>query len=401
MTTSSNETVLRRTTDALEHVSGICFKTGPPTRVGVELEWTTHYSDHPAAPLRLSDLRRALGRHAPTTLGNPDPVPLPGGGTVTLEPGGQIEISSATAHDLATLYDVVGDDQQYLVELLARGGLSLGERGIDPHREPQRILDTPRYAAMEHAFDQAGRTMMGSTAGFQVCLDAGTESQVGVRWDTVHAVGPALVAAFATSRVHAGRDTGWASGRMAAWYGIDPRRSGPVGGKDDWPRYAIEAPLLCVRRDSGRWEAPAGVTFADWINGALGSSRPTIDDLEYHLTTLFPPVRPRGYLEVRYLDTQPGLEWIAPAAVLCALFADDAVTDAARDLAAPAEGRWVEAARDGLADPAVAAVAGALADLACRRLDSTGLSRELQATVADIVDRRLHGVGSPRKDVHR
>jgi glutamate--cysteine ligase len=191
---------------------------------------------------------------------------------------------------------------------------------------------------------------------------------------------------------------------MGVWLDVDPRRSGPVPAGDDpaaeWAAYALAAPLLCVRRRGGRWNAPAGITFADWIARALPRP-PTVDDLDYHLGTLFPPVRPRGYLEVRYLDAQPGGEWIAPVAVLAALLADDAGTDAARAAAAPAAHRWHASARDGLADPVVRACAADVADLACRRLDRTGLPAAVRDTVAGILDRRLHGAGNLRKDLHR
>ncbi|MEV6301809.1 glutamate-cysteine ligase family protein [Actinoplanes sp. NPDC051861] len=411
--------ILRETSEALEHISGICFKTGPPRLVGAELEWTTHHATDPSAYLRADQLTAALGEHAPTSLGNPQPVPLPSGGSVTVEPGGQVEISSAPAATLTDLYAAVTADHAALSELLARSRIILGERGIDPHRPPRRILDTPRYAAMERAFDSAGRTMMGSTAGLQICLD-GTDPH---RWAALQEWGPALVALFANSRFHAGRDTGWASARMATWYGIDRRRTGPVPLTDDpvaaWARYVLDAPLLCVRRDGGRWDAPPGTTFADWIaTGGLehrshgtgrmslrrigprlrGSPRfggpidrpPTTADLEYHLSTLFPPVRPRGYLEVRYLDTQPGGEWIAPFALIVALLSDETLTDCARDVAAPSAGRWHAAARRGLADHAVRASAVGLAELACRHLDRTGLPSGVRDAVAEIVARRLY-----------
>ncbi|MFI5494947.1 ergothioneine biosynthesis glutamate--cysteine ligase EgtA [Actinoplanes sp. NPDC051859] len=411
MTTESSDddptgNVLRRLSDAAEHVSGICFKTGPPRRVGAELEWTTHRAGLPTAHLRVTDLSRALGPYTPANLGNAAPRALPGGGTVTLEPGGQLEISSAPADSLAALYAAVTVDQEFVADLLATGGLVLGDRGLDPYRPPVRILDTPRYAAMQHAFDRtgsvAGRTMMCSTAGLQVCLDAGTAARLPQRWAAVHDLGPPLLAAFANSSGHAGGDTGWASGRMATWLGIDARRSGEVpltaDPTDAWTRYVLEAPVLCVRRN-GHWDTPDGVTFAEWIGGALPRP-PTVDDLDYHISTLFPPVRPRGYLEVRYLDAQPGTEWIAPVAVLCALLADDTVIDKARDLAGPAAGRWQEAARHGLADPATGACAADLIDLACRHLDRTGLPGPVRDLVTGIADRRLHA-GALRKDQYR
>ncbi|AGZ45976.1 glutamate--cysteine ligase GCS2 [Actinoplanes friuliensis DSM 7358] len=392
---------------AADHISGICFKTGPPSRIGVELEWTVHRDGAPAAYVEAAELREALGRHAPPALGSTHPGdPLPGGGAVTVEPGGQVEISSAPAHSLTELYTSLSTDQSRLSALLARSGLVLGDSGLDPHRPPRRILNTPRYAAMQRRFDAQGRhghTMMCSTAGLQVCLDAGPADRLPARWNALHEVGPALLAAFATSGRHAGRETGWASARMATWYGIEPRRTRPVTTSGDlatgWARYALAAPLLCVRNGADRWDAPPGVTFADWIGGALPRP-PVIDDLDYHLSTLFPPVRPRGYLEVRYLDAQPGEEWIAPVAVLAALLSDDTITDAARALAAPTAGQWVSAARHGLADPVIRAGATDLLDLACRHLDSTGLPSGVRDVVTDIVDRRLVRAGL-RKDLSR
>jgi glutamate--cysteine ligase len=394
---SANSRALYDEDEVAAHIRAICFKTGPPALIGAELEWTLHRTTAPQAPLEAPAVRRALGRHTPATLDPLSPaLPLPAGGLLTAEPGGQLEISSAPATSLAALHAGVTTDLTHLTGLLSAAGLTLGEHGIDPHREPRRLLDTPRYAAMEHSFDRhgpAGRTMMGSTAGLQVCLDAGTESQVGLRWAAASALGPPLIAAFANSSRHAGRETGWASARMATWWAIDPRRSHPPeprgdDPRDDWARYALDAPLLCLRRPNGSWDPPPGVTLRDWVTGAL-DSRPTLDDLEYHLSTLFPPVRPHGYLEVRYLDTQPGADWIAPVAVVAALLADDDTTATALDLAQPAAGRWLAAARAGLADPEVGRTAAAVLDLACRRIEHTDLPAAVRQQVVDIVQRRL------------
>ncbi|WP_430780264.1 glutamate-cysteine ligase family protein [Actinoplanes sp. G11-F43] len=391
----SADRVLRRTADAIEHIRGICFKTGPPRQLGAELEWTTHRAAEPSAYLTAGDLAAALGAYTPVTLGNPHPETLPGGGTVTVEPGGQIEISSAPAGSLTELHAAVTADRTFLTELLRRSGLILGERALDPHRRPRRILDTPRYAAMERAFDTAGHTMMGSTAGFQICLDAGEEHRIPGRWAALHEIGPPMLALFANSP----RD-GWASARMAAWYGITTHRTDPAPRTADpalsWAEYALDAPLLCIRRPAGSWDAPPGTTFRQWI----AEGTPTVDDLDYHLGTLFPPVRPRGYLEVRYLDTQPAGEWIAPAAVIATLLADDTLTGRARDLSAAAADRWHQAARLGLADRPVREAATALADLACRELHRTGLPAPLRDTVTTIVTRRLRaasgrGLGIP------
>ncbi|WP_432991407.1 ergothioneine biosynthesis glutamate--cysteine ligase EgtA [Dactylosporangium sp. CA-233914] len=375
-TAADHNAVIAEIEQAEGYIASICFKTGPPAAVGVELEFTVHQHHDPAAPLDRPRLCQALGDHAPVTLRADSPArPLRHGGGVTLEPGGQVEISSRPHASLAELHAAVSGDIEQLSALLAQAGLVLGETGTDPHRPPQRLLSTPRYDAMEAAFDRrgaSGKIMMCSTAGLQVCLDAGPADELPDRWAAVHALGPPLMALFANSGRFAGRETGWASARQQAWRGIDPSRTRPVRAGPDpaatWAAYALDAALLCVRRPDGHWDTPAGVTFADWIRGAL-PTRPTYADLDYHLSTLFPPVRPRGYLEIRYLDTQPGRAWFAPAALLSALLSDRATVARVLRMCAPAAGRWVEAARDGMADPVLAATARAVRELALARLD--------------------------------
>jgi glutamate--cysteine ligase len=391
--------VLHNQEEVEERIRAICFKTGPPAQVGAELEWTLHHADAPDAPLDAGHVRRALGRHAPATLGGDPadpPAPLPAGGLLTTEPGGQLEISSAPASSPAALHAAVTADIDHLNGLLDAAGLRLGEHGIDPHRKPRRLLDTPRYAAMEHVFDtygSNGRTMMSSTAGFQVCLDAGTAAQLPVRWAAVLALGPPLGALFANSSRHAGHDTGLASARMATWWGMDPRLTHPPAGPaadpaEGWVRYALSAPLVCVRRENGDWTPPPDMTLRDWVAGALPEPL-TVADLDYHLSTMFPPVRPRGYLEVRYLDTQPGADWVVPFAMLTALFGDDATTEAALEAATPVAGCWIPSYRFGLRDPALRRSATALAELAAGRLEATGLPPAVRSHVIETVERRL------------
>ncbi|MGB2567318.1 ergothioneine biosynthesis glutamate--cysteine ligase EgtA [Micromonospora citrea] len=392
-------TVLREAGSAAAHLARICFKTGPPVYTGVELEWTVHDAADPARPVDRERLRAALGRHSPVTLDDTSPaLPLRHGSSVTVEPGGQVEVSTAPRPSVAALILATEADIAELEALLAPAGLVLGRTGIDPHRAPSPVVETPRYRAMRRVFDRrgpAGRTMMYSTAGLQVCLDAGEPADVAQRWATVHAVGPPLVAAFATADRHAGRPTGWASARMAAWLSIDPARTRPVWSPyrpdEDpvaaWTRYVLAAPLLCLRHDGPDWTPPAGVTFADWLDGALPRP-PTTDDLEYHVSTLFPPVRPRGYLEVRYLDAQPGAGWTVPLTVLTALLARDDTARAAREIAVPVADRWHSAARHGLADPSLARAAAALLDLAVEALSGLDLPAETHAETTRGIRRR-------------
>jgi glutamate--cysteine ligase len=103
--------------------------------------------------------------------------------------------------------------------------------------------------------------------------------------------------------------------------------------------------------------------LADWITGEalLGGRRPTAEDLDYHLSTLFPPVRLRGWLEIRYLDAAPEPWWPALAAVTATLLDDPVAADRAAAASAPVAGAWDRAAHLGLADPALRrAAAGCL-----------------------------------------
>jgi glutamate--cysteine ligase len=369
------------------YVASVCFKHGPPRLLGVELEWIVHHSDDHRRPLDAAHLAAVLGHHAPRTLNKDSPqLPLPAGSPLTLEPGGQVEISALPQASLADLVAAVTADLGYLTQLLAEAGYVLGDRATDQHRRPQRVLDTPRYAAMEQVFEPIGPhgiTMMCATAGLQVCLDAGESGSLPARWAAVTALGPVLVAAFANSP-----SGGWASARMQAVLGTDPPRSLPSGivadPAADWARRVLDTPVLCVRGEGDRWTVPEGMSFADWVAGAR-SEPPTTDDLDYHLSTMFPPVRPHGYLEVRYLDAQRGDSWLTPVALLAALLSTPDTVDAVLDACLPVGDRWLPAARDGLADPAIAAAAAAVLDLGARALPGMGLGHDLtEAVIADL-----------------
>jgi glutamate--cysteine ligase len=263
---------------------------------------------------------------------------------------------------------------------------------------------------METAFDRIGpmgRAMMCSTAAVQVCLDAGTPSDVALRWAALHDLGPVMVAAFANSPWLGGRRTGWVSSRMKAWFALDPARTRPSPVRwdavawdpaADWARRALDTPLLCQRRPWGSWDVPSGITFADWLCGAL-PGRPSTADLDYHLTTLFPPVRPHGYLEVRYLDTQPVGQWLVPVAVLAALLADPEVTAAARVACAPAAGRWLQAAERGLRDETLAAAATKVFELACAALPALDAPPGVQLLVEEITEHRVGRGRCPADDL--
>lgn len=395
---------LRDRSIAEGYVASICFKHGPPRLYGVELEWTVHHADDPSRPLDATTLSRALGRHAPPTLRpHAEPAPLRHGSTVTVEPGGQVELSSTPHTSLSDLLSATAHDVTHLHDLLADAGLVPGDQAMDPHRAPVRLLDTPRYRAMQAAFDRIGpdgAKMMCSTAAVQVCLDAGEPDRVAARWAAVHGLGPVMTALFANSAAVTSDGQPWECARMRSVLGTDPSRSLPATPSPDpsaaWAAHVLDTPLLCVRRPEGHWEAPPGVTFADWIDGALPGA-PTTDDLDYHMTTMFPPVRPRGYFEVRYLDAQPGGSWITPVTLLVALMAREGTVDAVVDVTTPVTGLWFEAARHGLAHPGINAAAQQVLDLGYEALAAVDVPRTLSAQVfADLDDRRAQLTTSER-----
>ncbi|RCW45983.1 glutamate--cysteine ligase [Halopolyspora algeriensis] len=388
---------LRTRAEAEAYVASVCFKHGPPRLLGIELEWTVHHADNPGKPLDVEVLTEALGVHAPPSLAPQSPHrPLPNGSVLTIEPGGQVEISSPPLRSLCSLFDAVDADATYVREMLATAGLMLGEQGIDPWRHPRRVLQVPRYAAMEAAFDRIGlngRLMMCSTAGIQVCLDMGESHRVALRWAALHALGPVMMATFANSPTLFARRTGWASTRTRALLRTDPPRTrpGPITADPaaGWAKRLLDTALMCLRRDGDDWSAPSGISFAEWIQGALPAP-PTLEDLDYHLTTVFPPVRPRGYFEVRYLDAQAGRDWMLPAAALIALLREESTVDEVLRLTSPTTGRWIHAARHGLADPELARSARAVFALASRCLDKHSDAPEGMAEWLDTaVEQRL------------
>lgn len=401
--TGSTDTVqiLRGRTEAEAHVGVVCFKQGPPQLIGAELEWLLADVHDPLRPPALAEIARALGDHAPSSINPASPARnLPGGSFVTIEPGGQVELSSAPYPDVDTLCSALVADAAQLARLLEPAGFRLKDGAADESRPPLRQLMSPRYCAMEEAFNEVGpfgRLMMCSTAAVQVSVDAGgSGAEMAARWAFLHEAGPALVAAFACSPRLQGAPAGrWASQRMRAWLELDPCRTqappmdavDPAGAYAGW---ALDVPLLCVRRGEDTWSAPAGGSFADWVEGRLDSAigrPPTPEDLDYHLSTLFPPVRAHGHFEVRYLDAQPGTLWQVPIVLLGVLLADESTVDSARAIVAGTQGRWRDAAQRGLEDRPLREAAAALLELGATRLTDPTMAL-LLSQAADRVSRR-------------
>jgi glutamate--cysteine ligase len=373
-------------------VEKVCFKTGPPGLVGTELEWLVAFRDSPAETVPIPLLRSLLDAAGPP----------PGGSSLTYEPGGQLELSSLAFRGPTACWQALAQDAAHVRRALGAAGIALLPTAIDPYRPPHRQLVHPRYDAMEAYFraveDDMGPVMMTSTASIQVNLDIGTDlDDADRRWQLLHTVGPTMVAAFANSPVHAGADTGWKSARQQVWQRLDRARTSMPAGPDPataWAEYALDARVMLRRRDGLDWTVQPGPTFRDWLASDDG---PSAEDLAVHLTTLFPPVRPRGWFEVRYLDAQPEEWWPVPMAVLSALLDDPVAAATAAEACAGCDD-WPAAARDGLASSGLQAAALACFDAAVPALVRSGEHPDLVARVAAFRDRYVLLGRSPADD---
>ncbi|MET0701640.1 MAG: ergothioneine biosynthesis glutamate--cysteine ligase EgtA [Mycobacterium sp.] len=345
--------------DAAQHVASASLIDAPVGKVGLEIE--AHCFD-------LAEPRRRPTWDEIRTVIDTVP-PLPGGSAITLEPGGAVELSGPPFDGAVPAIAAMATDRGLLRTAFAAAGLGLVLLGADPLRPPQRVNPGSRYQAMEQFFvasdtGPAGAAMMTSTASVQVNLDAGPKEGWAGRVALAHALGPVMIAIAANSPLLDGQFTGWQSSRQMVWSQLDSARCGPIltasddDPSTDWARYALKAPVMLVLTPD---PVPVldWVPFADWADGLvpLDGRRPTTADLDYHLTTLFPPVRPRGWLEIRYLDSVPDDLWPAVVFTMTTLLDNPAAAAIAAEAVAPVGTAWDVAARAGLADRHLCAAA--------------------------------------------
>jgi glutamate--cysteine ligase len=325
---------------------------------------------------------------------------------VSVEPGGQLELSGLPEAGIQAAIDQLRHDMMGTRLALAEHRLGMAYAGADPLRPSQRVNPRPRYEAMEQHFAATGRAahgavMMNSTAAMQVNLQAGPQRKWPERVARAYRLGPTLVAISASSPWLDGRDTGWKSARQRAWAGLDSRSCGPVPGcvsadaavdatldpASAWARYALAAPVAFISAGGDKALAVrTPVPFERWATGAvrLGGRLPTAADLDVHLTTLFPPVRLRGYLELRYLDMTAPRWWPAIAAVATTLMDDAVAADQMMEATERTAPLWTTAAREGLSNGVLADSARRCVGIAAERVPA-GLGPAV-ADLAELID---------------
>ncbi len=343
------------------------------------------------------------------------------GTRLTLEPGAQVELSSAIHRNLAPLEQEV---HAFLASVEAASrplGIAWLGVGVQPFTPVDAITIIPkkRYAVMRDYLPRRGSRgpiMMRQTAGIQVNFDYGSEADAMDKLRTAMALSPLLTALYAHSPITEGRLTGFMSWRAWAWRDTDPDRCGllPFVFKDgagfrDYLEYALDVPMFFVVRDD-RWIPAGGMTFRKFIRKGFEGARPTLADFELHLSTLFPEVRLKHYIEFRSADSGEPASALALCALLKGILYDGASRRAAwelvRDLSFRDRERLLDdACRLGpaarLPRPAGGGEAGEgprardlLIDLV--RLARQGLNNQgcpAEESHLDILDRRLGGEG--------
>ena len=289
------------------------------------------------------------------------------GANVSLEPGGQLELSGApleTIHETCDEVNAHLRDVKDIADKIGVGFIGLGAAPIWKH-EDMPLMPKGRYVLMNDYMEKVGelgRAMMRRTCTVQVNIDFGSEADMVQKLRVALALQPVATALFANSPFFEGKPNGHKSWRSYIWRHLDDARTGMLPfvfeegfGFERYVEYALDVPMYFVYRD-GKYIDALGMSFRDFLNGklpALPGETPTLSDWADHLTTAFPEARIKKFMEMRGADGGPWRRLCALPAFWVGLTYDQTALDAAWDLvkgwnAETREELRVAAARDGL-----------------------------------------------------
>ena len=352
-------------------------KSKTPRAIGVEIELIPIHADtrKPALPVNaegastadiISRLAKRHGWLEKSAESDPPSWEVQDGARISFEPGGQIEISSAPH---ASVLSVI-DSTQALIGVLrgamAAEGIELLARGIDPYNDIDAVplqLHRDRYERMTRYFESIGPSgvrMMRQTAALQINLERGEDPRF--RWRLLNYLAPIVVALFANSRDYAGKRTDWASYRSRLWRTLDPSRTGIIYDELRYAEHYLDFALSAFAIHSGGEGRPYR-TFRAWM------TEPEVDEAEwlFHLSTLFPEVRPKEYFELRSADTIEPAQLVAPLVFVTGLVYDPEISVSATEVLVSRDDDPMllpRAASLGLKDPEVFGRAAVLFGLA-------------------------------------
>ncbi len=289
------------------------------------------------------------------------------GANISLEPGGQLELSGAPLQSIHETCDEVNEhlrEVKTVADGIGAGFIGLGAAPQWRHEDmPQ--MPKGRYRLMTDYMDSVGdlgKQMMYRTCTVQVNLDFASEADMTKKLRLGLALQPVATALFANSPFLEGKPNGHKSWRSRIWRNLDDARTGMLPfvfeegfGFEAWVEYALDVPMYFVYRD-GKYINALGQSFRDFLKGklpALPGETPTLSDWADHLTTVFPEARIKKYMEMRGADGGPWRRLCALPAFWVGLLYDEGAMDAAWDLvkgldAETREGLRVAASVDGL-----------------------------------------------------
>ncbi|MCC6919036.1 MAG: glutamate--cysteine ligase [Alphaproteobacteria bacterium] len=269
-----------------------------------------------------------------------------GKAAISLEPGGQFELSGAP---LKTIHETCGEVNTHLDQVRqVATDLGLGFLGLGFHpvasRDETPVMPKGRYNIMRAYMPKVGGyglDMMLRTCTVQVNLDFADEADMAKKLRVAFALQPVATALFANSPFREGRPNGFLSYRSQIWTDTDNARSGMLPfvfedgfGFERYVDYALDVPMYFVYRD-GKYIDASGQSFRDFLNGklpALPGEKPTLSDWADHLTTIFPEVRLKKYIEMRGADGGSWKSLCALPALWVGVLYDQTGLDAAWDL---------------------------------------------------------------------
>jgi len=267
-------------------------------------------------------------------------------GTVSLEPAGQLELSGAPLENLHETCNETGRHLQQVKAIGDRFGVGFLGLGMwpDKTRAELPVMPKGRYRIMMEHMPKVGTLgldMMLRTCTIQVNLDYGSEADMAKKFRTSLALQPLATALFANSPFTEGKPNGFLSYRSHIWSDTDPHRTGMLPfvfeqgfGYERYVDYMLDVPMYFVFRD-GQYIDAAGQSFRDFLAGklpALPGELPTDADWQDHLSTAFPEVRLKSFLEMRGADGGPWARICALPALWVGLLYDDGALDAAWDV---------------------------------------------------------------------
>ena len=269
-----------------------------------------------------------------------------GGASISLEPAGQFELSGAPLESIHQTCAEVGGHLRQCKEVGAEFGLGMLGHGFWPNqtRAAMPMMPKARYEIMRNYMPKVGNLgldMMLRTATIQVNLDYASEADMVQKFRVSLALQPLATALFANSPFTEGKPNGYLSYRSHIWTDTDPDRTGVPSfvfedgfGYERYAQYMLDMPMYFVFRE-GRYIDMAGQSFRDFLTGqlpGLAGERPTIEDWSDHLSTAFPEVRMKTFLEMRGADGGPWARICALPALWAGLLYDQVALDAAWDL---------------------------------------------------------------------